>query len=169
MRRGSGTGGRKPPRLAWPSGPISLCRCIGRKYSQCHSGGSGVAGRDRRRRVVERRVERHRRASAPIVSCTRFAAADPRLQVVHRRLLFNASSSLGPVDAKGIPAPVCSGLHGKARPRPCASAHNEAATPPSGPLQTGPSVISPRPALRVANARHSRRYGCALRLDGGLR
>ena len=44
MRRGSGTGGRKPPRLAWPSGPISLCRCSGRKYSQCHSGGSAVPG-----------------------------------------------------------------------------------------------------------------------------
>ncbi len=42
MRRGSGTGGRKPPRLGWPSGPMSHCRCIGRKYSQCHSGGSGV-------------------------------------------------------------------------------------------------------------------------------
>ena len=26
MRRGSGTGGRKPPRRAWPSGPISLWR-----------------------------------------------------------------------------------------------------------------------------------------------
>jgi len=26
MRRGSGTGGRKPPRFAWPSGPISDCR-----------------------------------------------------------------------------------------------------------------------------------------------
>ena len=42
MRRGSGTGGRNPPRFAWPSGPISLCRCSGRKYSQCHSGGSAV-------------------------------------------------------------------------------------------------------------------------------
>src|SRR5437868_2289788 len=42
MRRGSGTGGRNPPRLAWPSGPISLCWCSGRKYSQCHSGGNGV-------------------------------------------------------------------------------------------------------------------------------
>jgi hypothetical protein len=42
MRRGSGTGGRKPPRFAWPSGPISLWRCSGRKYSQCHSGGSGM-------------------------------------------------------------------------------------------------------------------------------
>ena len=31
MRRGSGTGGRNPPRLAWPSGPISDCRCNGRK------------------------------------------------------------------------------------------------------------------------------------------
>jgi hypothetical protein len=41
MRRGSGTGGRKPPRLAWPSAPISDCRWRGRKYSQCHSGGSG--------------------------------------------------------------------------------------------------------------------------------
>ena len=42
MRRGSGTGGKKPPRLAWPSAPISLCRCIGKKYSQCHSSGSAV-------------------------------------------------------------------------------------------------------------------------------
>jgi hypothetical protein len=41
MRRGSGTGGRKPPRLAWPSAPISLWRCNGRKYSQCQSGGRG--------------------------------------------------------------------------------------------------------------------------------
>jgi hypothetical protein len=31
MRRGRGTGGRKPPRTAWPSGPISDWRCSGRK------------------------------------------------------------------------------------------------------------------------------------------
>jgi hypothetical protein len=47
MRRGSGTGGRKPPRSAWPSTPRVDCRCTGRKYSQCHNGGNGVpsAGR----------------------------------------------------------------------------------------------------------------------------
>ena len=39
MRRGSGTGGRKPPRFGWPSGPSCACACIGRKYSQCHSSG----------------------------------------------------------------------------------------------------------------------------------
>ena len=31
IRRGSSTGGRKPPRRAWPSGPISDCWCTGRK------------------------------------------------------------------------------------------------------------------------------------------
>ena len=31
MRRGSGTGGRKPPRFGCPSGPISDCRARGRK------------------------------------------------------------------------------------------------------------------------------------------
>ena len=31
IRRGSGTGGRNPPRSACPSGPSSDCRCIGRK------------------------------------------------------------------------------------------------------------------------------------------
>jgi hypothetical protein len=41
MRRGSGTGGRKPPRRGWPSGPICDCGACGRKYSQCHSGGTG--------------------------------------------------------------------------------------------------------------------------------
>jgi len=44
MRRGSGTGGRKPPRLGCPSGPISLWRACGKKYSQCPSGGSAVPG-----------------------------------------------------------------------------------------------------------------------------
>src|SRR4030095_9670243 len=42
IRRGSGTGGRKPPRLAWPSGPTSDWRYSGRKYSQCQSGGIDV-------------------------------------------------------------------------------------------------------------------------------
>ena len=41
IRRGSGTGGMKPPRLAWPSGPMSDWRCSGRKYNQCHSAGKG--------------------------------------------------------------------------------------------------------------------------------
>ncbi|MPM77701.1 hypothetical protein SDC9_124709 [bioreactor metagenome] len=40
MRRGSGTGGRKPPRRGCPSGPISLWRACGRKYSQCHNAGT---------------------------------------------------------------------------------------------------------------------------------
>ena len=39
IRRGSGTGGRKPPRCGWPSGPSSDCRAVGRKYSQCQHGG----------------------------------------------------------------------------------------------------------------------------------
>jgi hypothetical protein len=29
IRRGRATGGRKPPRRGWPSGPISLWRAIG--------------------------------------------------------------------------------------------------------------------------------------------
>ncbi len=45
MRRGSGTGGSKPPLRAWPSGPISLARASGVKYNQCASGGSGSPGR----------------------------------------------------------------------------------------------------------------------------
>ena len=44
MRRGSGTGGRKPPRRVCPSGPISLCLANGVKYSQCQSGGTGSPG-----------------------------------------------------------------------------------------------------------------------------
>src|SRR3989344_1702634 len=39
MRRGRLTGGRKPPRLGCPSGPMLDCRSPGRKYNQCHSGG----------------------------------------------------------------------------------------------------------------------------------
>lgn len=31
MQRGNGTGGRKPPRLGWPSVPIPLGECRGRK------------------------------------------------------------------------------------------------------------------------------------------
>ncbi|WP_246653556.1 hypothetical protein [Azospirillum formosense] len=40
--------------MACPSGPISDWRCSGRKYSQCHSGGSGVpaAGRSAGRSSV---------------------------------------------------------------------------------------------------------------------
>src|SRR5512138_38895 len=54
MRRGRGTGGRKPPRFAWPSGPTSDWRYSGRKYSQCQSGGNGVpaAGRSAARSSV---------------------------------------------------------------------------------------------------------------------
>ena len=72
-------GGRKPPRAAWPSGPISDCRCSGRKYSQCHSGGSGVpsAGRSGAASSV---------ADSAATGCRRddvvdrFAAADPLAQ-----------------------------------------------------------------------------------------
>ena len=42
MRRGSGTGGKKPPRKGWPSGPIWPCGACGKKYSQCHSGGTSL-------------------------------------------------------------------------------------------------------------------------------
>ena len=40
MRRGNGTGGRKPPRVGWPSLPISEARGAGVKYAHCHSGGN---------------------------------------------------------------------------------------------------------------------------------
>src|SRR5438874_3488413 len=45
IRRGSGTGGRKPPRFACPSGPTSDWRYAGRKYSQCQSGGTASPAR----------------------------------------------------------------------------------------------------------------------------
>src|SRR6218665_2885798 len=43
-RGGTAPGGRSPPGRGWPSGPISLCLDCGRKYSQCHSGGSTLPG-----------------------------------------------------------------------------------------------------------------------------
>ena len=44
-RRGGGArGARPPPRRGWPSGPIALRGASGRKYSQCHSGGTASSG-----------------------------------------------------------------------------------------------------------------------------
>src|ERR1700679_671276 len=40
MRRSNGTGGRKAPRFGCPSGPASSRGEMGKKYSQCHSGGT---------------------------------------------------------------------------------------------------------------------------------
>lgn len=58
MRRGSGTGGKKPPRFGWPSVPISLWGACGRKYNQCASGGRGdpgsVCASSMRSRVADR-------------------------------------------------------------------------------------------------------------------
>ena len=41
MRRGSSTGGRKPPRCGWPSSPSWLVRAASWKKIQCAPGGSG--------------------------------------------------------------------------------------------------------------------------------
>ena len=40
IRRGKATGGRKPPRLGWPSVSISACGTIGTNHSHCASGGA---------------------------------------------------------------------------------------------------------------------------------
>ena len=45
IRRGSVTGGRKPPRLGWPSGPRAEAGLTDQKNNQCQSGGSASPSR----------------------------------------------------------------------------------------------------------------------------
>ena len=82
IRRGSGTGGRKPPRLRMAVRPDLRHRAHRRKYCQCQGGGSASPGSNVRDKV-ERRGESSRRRRRDDVGCD-LRPADPAAKLVER-------------------------------------------------------------------------------------